>query len=274
MIGVPDAVRKSSVREDRASARVPLTIKRPHVPDFLDLAVLALFTAGSTTYAWLVGWSRMRRLVDAGVPGARLRIYRSTIAVRWTLTLVALLLLMRHRAGLATILVVAPPEGLPRIVAVVLVLYTTAVLLVQARRVARMSAEKRDALRKRLRGVSLILPHGREELRWFLGVALTAGICEEILYRGFALWALQPWCGFYGAVAISTVLFALAHGYQGRRGALGAAGIGVVFVLMLVLCRSLVPAIVVHAIFDLIGGHVGWTLFRSEPQVELARAAA
>lgn len=244
------------------------------MPDFLDLAFLALFTVGLTAYSWRVGWSRMRRRIEAGVPGVRLRSYRTTIALFWTLTAAALLLIVRRGGDLGTILVVLPPEGYRRSIAIGIVAYATAVLLVQYWRIVRMDAGKRDAFRRRIAGGALILPRDREELYWFLGVSVTAGICEEILYRGFALWVLQRWTGFFGAAAISTVLFGLGHGYQGRKGVLRTAALAVVFVLTLVLCASLVPAIVIHIVLDVVAGFVGLTLFGARREVPATRAAA
>jgi len=62
-----------------------------------------------------------------------------------------------------------------------------------------------------------ILPQSRVELLPYLALAITAGLCEEFLYRGFAMAVLvhvglQAWV----AVLLSSILFGLAHSYQGR----------------------------------------------------------
>jgi membrane protease YdiL (CAAX protease family) len=65
----------------------------------------------------------------------------------------------------------------------------------------------------RIRGGALAaaLPHTRTELYWFGAVSLTAGFCEEFLYRGYRIHAPTPWLGFPGAAALSVVLFAGGH---------------------------------------------------------------
>ncbi len=43
--------------------------------------------------------------------------------------------------------------------------------------------------------VEYLLPHSRDELRWFTALSVTAGVCEELLYRGFLFWVLKAYVG-------------------------------------------------------------------------------
>lgn len=54
------------------------------------------------------------------------------------------------------------------------------------------SAEQRAGLRQQLGTITAVLPHTRRELYWFGGVSLTAGFCEEFLYRGDFVWVFSP----------------------------------------------------------------------------------
>jgi membrane protease YdiL (CAAX protease family) len=75
-----------------------------------------------------------------------------------------------------------------------------------------------------------ILPQSRIELLPFLALAVTAGICEEFLYRGFAMAALtRAGLPVWGVVLVSSILFGLAHLYQGRGGLVSTLVIGTVF---------------------------------------------
>ncbi|MCI0376926.1 MAG: CPBP family intramembrane metalloprotease [Gemmataceae bacterium] len=47
---------------------------------------------------------------------------------------------------------------------------------------------------------------------WFGGVSLTAGFCEEFLFRGYFIWVFAPWLGWWGAAALSVLIFAILHG--------------------------------------------------------------
>ena len=63
----------------------------------------------------------------------------------------------------------------------------------QARTVA-ASPDAQATLRKQIESqpnVRMILPATVREARVFTGVSITAGICEELLYRGYLLWYLQ-----------------------------------------------------------------------------------
>ena len=74
------------------------------------------------------------------------------------------------------------------------------------------SPDAQAKVRKQLEsqpGVQTILPATPREARAFCAVAITAGICEEVLYRGYLLWyLLSLWPG------------RLAHRHRGRHPAL------------------------------------------------------
>ena len=83
---------------------------------------------------------------------------------------------------------------------------------------------------------------------WFGGVSLTAGFCEEFLFRGYFIWALAPWLGWWGAAALSLLIFASGHAYQGWNGALRTGIVGAIFTLVVAIFGSLWPAIALHAL--------------------------
>lgn len=99
-----------------------------------------------------------------------------------------------------------------------------------------------------------LFPATVRERRWWVVVALTAGICEEVLFRGFVLRYLHtaPWrLSLTVALLISAVTFGLQHLYQGIGGSAGAAAVGALFGLLFLLTGSLVFPIVLHAAMDL-----------------------
>ena len=119
---------------------------------------------------------------------------------------------------------------------------------------------------RRLRAQAMemkILPRTNAELTLFIGVAAMAGILEELLYRGFMIWFLTPSTGVIGAIAFSTIVFAVGHLYQGRRGLLRAGGIGLAFAIWYVVTGSLWWLMALHALIDLFGGLMAWRLLRS-----------
>jgi uncharacterized protein len=103
-----------------------------------------------------------------------------------------------------------------------------------------------------------ILPQNTVELLPFLALAITAGLCEEFLYRGFAMAVLANMGSpVWVTVLISSVLFGLAHLYQGRGGFFSTLVIGTVFGMGRIAYDSLVPVIFWHGAVDLVAGVAG-----------------
>lgn len=103
-----------------------------------------------------------------------------------------------------------------------------------------------------------ILPQSMIELLPFLALAITAGLCEEFLYRGFAIAVLaRLGSPAWMAILISSILFGLAHLYQGRGGFFSTLVIGTVFGMGRIAYDSLVPVIFWHGAVDLVAGVAG-----------------
>jgi hypothetical protein len=136
----------------------------------------------------------------------------------------------------------------------------------QAIRILTRSAEQRASLRRQFSSLTAVLPHTRTELHWFGGVSLTAGICEEFLYRGYFIWVFAPWLGWWGAAALSLPFFAAAHLYQGWHGVLRTGAVGALFTLVVAVFESLWPAIALHVLVDLGSGTMAWLVLRERPE--------
>lgn len=95
-----------------------------------------------------------------------------------------------------------------------------------------------------------------EPLEHVLGVVLVLVVAcaEETIFRGYLLVRLRNLTGSNAlAIAISTLLFASGHAYQGVSGMVLVGVMGLVFALVAVWRRSLVAPIVMHVIQDLLG---------------------
>ena len=103
-----------------------------------------------------------------------------------------------------------------------------------------------------------ILPQSAVELLPYFALAVTAGICEEFLYRGFAMAALaSAGLGAWLLVLVSSLLFGLAHSYQGKGGMVTTFVVGVVLGVSRLTYNSLVPAIFWHGAVDVVAGVAG-----------------
>lgn len=93
-----------------------------------------------------------------------------------------------------------------------------------------------------------------ESIVWIV-VSGTAGICEELVYRGYLqrqLWSLTKSLPF--AILLQAVIFGSGHIYQGWRPAIVTAIYGLVFGLVAALRRSIIPGALAHAVIDVLGG--------------------
>jgi membrane protease YdiL (CAAX protease family) len=112
----------------------------------------------------------------------------------------------------------------------------------------------RDAIRAQARGFLALLPRTAEE-RWaFAGLAVTAGICEELLFRGFGIayvrW-LWPGATHAWLIVLTAVPFGFAHLYQGVRGVVLTGVVGAFLASLVLGSGSLVPAMLLHGLLDL-----------------------
>ncbi|MCG8409431.1 MAG: CPBP family intramembrane metalloprotease [Phycisphaerales bacterium] len=77
------------------------------------------------------------------------------------------------------------------------------------------------------------------------------GLHEEVLFRGFILTRMVVlFRSKVAAIVASSILFGVAHVYQGVAGIFQTAAIGMVLATLVTLTRSLWPAIVAHGVFN------------------------
>jgi uncharacterized protein len=105
-----------------------------------------------------------------------------------------------------------------------------------------------------LKSLSYFFPATWTERRWWVFVCITAGVCEETLFRGFMLHYLYviPWTlNLTLALLISSVIFGFNHLYQGAGGVAGSAIVGFLFGLLFLLTGNLLLPIIFHVMIDL-----------------------
>jgi uncharacterized protein len=107
------------------------------------------------------------------------------------------------------------------------------------------------------RTLGFLLPQTTDELLLWMVVSLTAGICEEIIFRGYLqqqsrLITDSAWLG----IVVSGIVFGAGHGYQGLRMMIVIAVYGMMFGLLAHFRRSLRPGMMAHAWQDALTGIV------------------
>ena len=96
------------------------------------------------------------------------------------------------------------------------------------------------------------LPATQSEYKLLVLVSFIAGICEEIVYRGFLFWFLCTYLLIPSALVLANLPFALAHlTTTGFRNSFFAFILGLLASLLFLLTKSLWLSILLHIIVDL-----------------------
>lgn len=225
------------------------------VIDYVLLAVILLLPL----VEWLWYGPRCARAIRERVSGARGRLYRAEVIALWAVTLCILALWIAK----------ARPWGLLQLGAIsalrfgsgsLLAAIIVALLVLQMQKVQKALQRPRAVanLCEKLASLELVIPATDAERKGFWLLSVSAGICEEVIYRGFLLWLFTAWAGLFAAILVSTAAFGFMHIYLGEAQVPRTAIIGFVLALLVVASGSLLPAMVFHAALDLSSGEIGF----------------
>src|SRR5690349_12495847 len=227
-----------------------------------DYVLASLIVFGLPLRAFL-GMRRLKGIAEPELPRRRPKLWTRAIVTQWLLVSGVAALWIAH-ARATHDLGLAFHTGY----AMFGVLAGAATITFLARRQRASVAtdpELRARVRARLAGAARLLPHAGERFAGFAALAITAGVCEELLFRGYLLWVLTHLAPFWVAAAAQAVLFGVAHAYQGPRGMLLTGLAGAFFTLLLLLTGSILPGMLVHALMDLHAGDLARIAFDASP---------
>lgn len=131
---------------------------------------------------------------------------------------------------------------------------STAVVIVLVAVISVVSGRKMRALAEGgrnvpgLASIQAMLPRTAQERRLAIAVAVTDGICAELVYRGLLIAFGVGVLGLdlYVAAALSALVYAIAGVYQGRSGVIAFGLVGALFAGLYVSTGSLLLPIAVH----------------------------
>ena len=111
--------------------------------------------------------------------------------------------------------------------------------------------------------VDSLLPKSLLEVTVWIATAITAGICEEMVFRGYLMRQFHALGGSMAlAVAGQGVVFGLFHWYQGWKSVVVISVLGVLYGLLAVWRRNLRANIVAHAWADIWEGWLKFVILR------------
>lgn len=208
------------------------------------------------------GWARFKRLTASR---ARRRVYR-----RWLIESIAVIGGMSGVLLIATWQLLAPAlrdaqrwapvawlrgamaGGVGAGVAIGIAVVVVAVLVLPVVLLRGRITEELDGGIPAIGDVQALLPRNRAELPYGVGLALSAGVFEELLFRlgmPALIYGIMP----TGPAAFldASVVFGLLHIYQRWAGVLFATLLGLVLSAVYVVTGSIAAAIALHAVIDL-----------------------
>lgn len=203
-------------------------------------------------------WDRFetRRLKTSSNPRAKIQSYQMTVGWLWICAAVSLAAFGWQILGVIHVSA-ADARWLPSGSGALALGIGVAAFLIGSLTpafLAKHSAQFRERFEKQFAAFSFFLPRTAEERGWFAAVSVSAGVCEEILFRGFLIHYFQS--APFGlslslALLLSCVFFGTAHLYQGIAGVIQTALLGFAFGFLFLVTGTLVLPIFLHAATDL-----------------------
>jgi len=203
-----------------------------------------------------------RRLKRSPSSAGKIRYYKTLCSWLWIGSFVALLLL-----GWRWLFTISPaPAEIPwllnhawvryLVVAILIAVFLVVVLLPFGIVVWKKLTKRprKYGTSDAVKSLDYFLPRTWTERRWFAFLCITAGVCEETLYRGFLLHYLHVLplsLNLTLALVIAAFIFGLAHLYQGASGVVGSALFGFLISLLFLLTGNLLLPMIIHAASDL-----------------------
>lgn len=201
-------------------------------------------------------------------PGARRSFYGRLLVLEWGLALLALVVWLTAPDVGAAAVGLAWPRSWPGpltglVVLLVLVFVVASTRALRGGALLEASPARRPNHHPPARGrhaepsghsTLALLPRTPGERRLFTVVGITAGVCEEWLYRGFFLAVVGAMTGglpSWVLVVMAAAAFGLAHAYQGRAGIVLTGVLGGVMAALYLDTGSLLLPVLLHAAIDL-----------------------
>lgn len=149
----------------------------------------------------------------------------------------------------------SPEDGLIDVaIAVGFWIAAALVLVLAAAAAGLVSPENLEAAKK---NVDVLKPLGVLESVIWVCLSITAGFCEEVMFRGYVQRQFAAWTrSDIAAVLLQAIVFGVAHSYQGARLAFVVTVYGMLFGVLAHMRRSLRPGMMAHAIQDTLSGLV------------------
>ena len=202
---------------------------------------------------WAISGNIFANRLAASTNPNRMRTYLATILIEWAAFV--LVVVGVRRSGTSVFLVLGDRwrsfRQFLRDIGVAVGFWVVAVLfLFMAGRLLHVASAQKK--------LHFVLPHGGFEIATWIALSITAGICEETIFRGYlqrqfmALTQSAP-----AGILFSAATFGAAHAYQGLRLAIVIGVFGAMFGVLAYWRGTVRPGMIAHAWQDSLSGIVG-----------------
>jgi len=224
----------------------------------LDHVYAVLIAAALPAYAWLASWQNLREVFDdLDARGRAAQYWSNVVALALVVGLALALWLWRGRSpadlGLAA-------GGSRATLTLLAGLALAAGLAFYYRRLLGRAGRLGD-IKRELLADAPVVPRARADLPSWTALSLTAGVAEEIVYRGYLIWYLAHSMPEPLAVPCAAAVFTLGHLYQSPKSAAKVFLLALVFGGLYVWSGALWPVMVAHAMIDFAAGVFSIRLF-------------
>ena len=113
------------------------------------------------------------------------------------------------------------------------------------------------------KSVTDLLPRSLLEIVIWIGVSITAGVCEELAFRGYLQRQFHALSGNVAvAVVAQALVFGVAHSYQGWKQVIVISVFGVLYGSLAAWRRNVRATVIAHAWADIWGGWLRTAILR------------
>ncbi len=128
---------------------------------------------------------------------------------------------------------------------------------------------KNELTQNKLSDLNHVMPSTLDDYKHFIFLAFAAGICEEIIFRGFLInYILANTVGsdyaFQIAFLLPSFVFAISHIYQGLESVFKIFTISLLFGAIYIHSQSLLIVMVIHVLVDLISGGLMVKIYQTQ----------
>ncbi len=181
----------------------------------------------------------------------RLIDYKQTISIFWGLTVLILINFFMTQLPQLNLY----PNF--NIIGIVLSILVLAFSVIQYKS-SNITSDNFTIIKEKMKDLYHYLPKTRREFDWFIILSISAGICEEIIFRLFLYEFLKENANLLIAFILTNIIFAITHIGSGKQNIVSSFILGLLFSAIYYFTENIWIAVFLHIAIDINGGVLGY----------------